>query len=196
MIETIDFKDLFVELGLDPTDHSGNLTCPFCGKKSFTPYRDNGVARCHACDWSGNAINLYAKVKGVDTKETYADLLALYNAKAIKLKPKTRKEAVEQLASDLDFLAWARLHFAFYKSERMGAAHYQKKSGYSRSHFTKVMNGQFDKVSRKAWNEIVLLLRQAINVGQLKKDMGLKSAYWKGRIEGDGQLRESVSRFQ
>lgn len=196
MFESIDFNDLFAELGLDPTAHSGNLACPFCGKKSFTPYRDNGVARCHACGWSGNAINLFAQVKGVDNKEAFAALVGLYDAKTIKLKPKTRKEAVEQLASDLDFLAWVRLHFAFYKSERMGAAYYQKKSGYSRSHFTKVLNGQFDKVSRKAWSEIVLMLRQSINVGQLRKDMGLKSAYWKDRIQTDDQLRESVSRYQ
>ncbi|BDQ38863.1 hypothetical protein SYK_32230 [Pseudodesulfovibrio nedwellii] len=58
------------------------------------------------------------------------------------------------------------------------------------------MNGQFDKVSRKAWNEIVMMLRQSINLGQLKKDMGRRSAYWVEHIGSDGQLRESVSKFQ
>lgn len=196
MTESINFKDLFVELGLDPMTKGGNHICPFCDKTAFTPYSDNGVARCHACGWAGNAINLYAKARDVDTQEAFAELVKLYGQGRIKLKAKTRTEAITKLASDLEFLAWVRASFAFYKSERMGAAHYQRKSGYSRSHFTKVLNGQPDKVSRKAWNEIVLLLRQAINLGQLKRDMGMGDKYWKDRIMGEDQLKECVARYQ
>jgi hypothetical protein len=57
------------------------------------------------------------------------------------------------------------------------------------------MNGQYDKVSRKAWNEIVLFLRHSIDVEQINRDLEMKSGYWKGRIEDDGQLRESVAKF-
>jgi len=196
MLDCIDYQDLFAELDLDATTHGGNHVCPFCGKESFTPYRDNGVARCHSCGWAGNAISLVAQIKGVDNDKAFATLVEMYNLERIALKSKTRKEAVDQLANELEFLAWVRLHFAFYKSERLGPSHYQRKSGYSRSHFTKVLNGQFDKVSRKAWSEIVLMLRQSINVGQLKKDMEMRSAYWKERIGSDGLLKESVSKFQ
>ncbi|BDQ38862.1 hypothetical protein SYK_32220 [Pseudodesulfovibrio nedwellii] len=129
MLETIDYQSLFAELGLDAATHNGNHVCPFCGMKAFTPYRDNGVARCHSCGWGGNAINLVAKVKSVDNDEAFAALVKMYNLKLIALKPKTRKDAIGQLANDLDFLASVRLHFAFYKSERMGAAHYQRRSG-------------------------------------------------------------------
>ena len=154
------------------------------------------MTHCHSCKWSGNTISFYAKVKGLEYKQAFAALIDLYNLKRIKPKRKTRQEAVNGLASDLDLLAWVRIYFAFYKSDRMNPAYYQKKSGYSRSHFTKVLNGQFDKVSRKAWNEIVLMLRHAIKVGSLKKDIGMKSGYWKERIGSDGQLRESVSKYQ
>jgi hypothetical protein len=151
MFETINYQDLFIELGLDPIAKSGNLVCPFCNKRAFTPY-DNGQAHCHACSWHGNAIMLWAEAKRIGRKEAFAELAELYHLKRIKVKKRTRIEALKSLASDLDFLAWARIYFAFYKSERTSAARLQEESGYSRSHFTKVMNGQFDMVSRKAWD--------------------------------------------
>ncbi|WP_272700881.1 hypothetical protein [Desulfovibrio sp. Fe33] len=195
MFETINYQDLFVELSLDPIAKSGNLVCPFCGERAFTPY-DNGQVHCHACSWHGNAIMLWAKVKGIDNKTAYAELAELYKLNRIKAKKRTRSEALKSLANDLDFLAWARLYFAFYKSDRISPARLQEASGYSRSHFTKVMNGQFDKVSRKAWDEIVLLLKQSINPDELRKDMGMKSGYWKERIQQDAVLKECVSKFQ
>jgi Cft2 family RNA processing exonuclease len=195
MFETINYQDLFIELGLDPIAKSGNLVCPFCNKRAFTPY-DNGQAHCHACSWHGNAIMLWAEAKRIGRKEAFAELAELYHLKRIKVKKRTRIEALKSLASDLDFLAWARIYFAFYKSERTSAARLQEESGYSRSHFTKVMNGQFDMVSRKAWDAIVLLLRQSIKPDELRKDMGMKSGYWIERIKQDEILRERVSKFQ
>jgi hypothetical protein len=195
MFETINYQDLFVELSLDPIAKSGNLVCPFCNKRAFTPY-DNGQAHCHACSWHGNAIMLWAEAKRIGRKEAFAELAELYKLNRIKAKKRTRSEALKSLASDLDFLAWARIYFAFYKSERTSAARLQEESGYSRSHFTKVMNGQFDMVSRKAWDAIVLLLRQSIKPDELRKDMGMKSGYWIERIKQDEILRERVSKFQ
>ena len=194
MIEAINYQDIFIELDLEPTTHSGNLTCPFCNKESFSTY-DNGQAHCHACSWHGNSVKLWAEVKGIDRTTAFKELAELFGHDRIKPRAKSRKEAIDGLSHDLDFLARVRVHFAFYKTHKMGPSHYQRQCGYSQSHFTKVMNGQYDKVSRKAWNEIVLFLRHSIDVEQINRDLEMKSGYWKGRIEDDGQLRESVAKF-
>ncbi|SOB59849.1 conserved protein of unknown function [Pseudodesulfovibrio profundus] len=194
MLESINFQELFADLGLDSTIKGGNLVCPFCGKHAFRGYHDNGVARCHACEWAGNAINLVKEVEGVDSvkaAEAYANLIHIEDNERHSLNKATRK-----LADDRDFLAQARAYFAFYKSARMGAPYYQQQSGYSRSHFTKVLNGQPDKVSAKSWKEIVAFLRRTINVGQLRKDMMMGSQYWKECIKDEALLRESVDKFR
>ncbi|CCH48356.1 hypothetical protein [Pseudodesulfovibrio piezophilus] len=194
MLESIDFKALFADLGLDSTTKGGNLVCPFCGKHAFREYRDNGVARCHACNWAGNAINLVDQVEGVDEIKILATRMHLCDIE--HSKQRSWNEAFRKLADDLDFLAQVRAYFAFYKSDRMGAPYYQQQSGYSRSYFAKVLNGNLDKVSAKSWKEIVAFLRKAINVGQLRKDMMMGSKYWKETIKDKALLRESVDKFR
>lgn len=194
MLESIDFKELFADLGLDSTIKGGNLVCPFCGKHAFREYRDNGVARCHACEWAGNAINLVDQVAGVDEIKILATRVHLSDIQ--HNKQRSWNETACKLAKDLDFLAQVRAYFAFYKSDRMSAPYYQQQSGYSRSHFTKVLNGNFDKVSTTSWREIVAFLRKVINVDQLRKDMMMGSQYWKESVKDKALLRESVDKFR
>lgn len=194
MLEDINFQELFADLGLDSTVKGGNLVCPFCGKHAFREYHDNGVARCHACGWAGNAINLVDQVEGGD--EIKVALLRMDLSRIKDAAQRSWNEAIRKLAKDLDFLAQVRAYFAFYKSDRMSPSYYQNQCGYSRSHFTKVLNGNFDKVSAKSWKEIVAFLRKAINVGQLRKDMMMGSKYWKDTIKDKALLRESVDKFR
>ncbi|XXJ18874.1 hypothetical protein ACR42D_04815 [Desulfovibrio caledoniensis] len=195
MLNDVNFQELFADLGLNSTTRGGNLVCPFCGETAFRPYSDNGVARCHACTWSGNAINLVKQVDGVDSDKVLATLMDLYDHEH-NASRRTWNDTARKLAKDLDFLAQARAYFAFYKSDRMGTSYYQNQCGYSRSHFTKVLNGQFEKVSPKAWNEIVAFLRRALNVGQLRKDMMMGSGYWMECIKDKELLRERVDKFR
>jgi hypothetical protein len=194
-MDVIDFRSLFGELGLDIKTHSGNLRCPHCARKAFKPYPD-GRAHCHACAWHGDAIQLYADVKEIDRNQAYAKLAELYNLGKVKVKPKTRDEAMVGLACDLEYLAWCRMYFAFYQDSRAGISHYQKKSGYSQAQVSKILNGRFDQVSRKAWNSVVNMLRKDINVDALKRDIKEQTGYWRNRIEKDEVLRDSVSKHQ
>jgi len=194
MLNDINFQELFADLGLDSTIKGGNLVCPFCGKHALREYRDNGVARCHACKWAGNAINLVDQVENVDEIKILTTRMHLSDIESGIQR--SWNEAFRKLADDLAFLAQVRTYFAFYKSDRMSAPYYQRQSGYSRSHFTKILNGNLDKVSVKSWKEIVEFLRKAINVGQLRKDMMMGSQYWKEIIKDKALLRESVDKFK
>ncbi|EGB16349.1 hypothetical protein DND132_3146 [Pseudodesulfovibrio mercurii] len=194
MLNDINFQELFTDLGLDSTVKGGNLVCPFCGKHAFREYHDNGVARCHACGWAGNAINLVEQVEGVD--EVKVILMRMHLSDVESDARRSWYEAIRKLAKDLDFLAQARAYFAFYKSDRMGASYYQNQCGYSRSHFSRVLNGQFERVSPKAWNEIVAFLRRSLNVDQLRKDMMTGSTYWLEDIKDKELLRECVNKFR
>ena len=54
-------------------------SCPFCGdhgpgKHHLSMNTDMDVFRCNLCAASGNSVTLYAKLKGVSTKEAYRDL--------------------------------------------------------------------------------------------------------------------------
>ena len=194
-MDSIDFRDLFVEQDLDATLHGGNFRCPFCGTKAFKAY-DDGRAHCHHCEWHGDAVALYSALKDVDRQQAYTALAELYGLGRIKPKTKTLAEARKGLVDDLEFLAWCRLYFAFYKNQRSGLEHYQRRSGFSRPQFSKVLNGRFDLVSRKAWNQVVLALRQSLNIGQLKRDLENSAEFWGRKIREEESLREAVSKFQ
>ncbi|MGE4339850.1 MAG: hypothetical protein AB7E55_28370, partial [Pigmentiphaga sp.] len=191
----IDFAELFSELGLPADARSGNLCCPFCGKRAFKPY-DDGRAHCHACAWHGNAVRLYAEIKDIDRDTAFAELAELYNLKRIKPRRKTLAEARKALAADLDFLAWCRMYFAYYGGLRHGITHYVVRTRFSRPLLSKVLNGRFDLVSREAWHEVILMLRQGINIGAFRKDLDRKAAAWDEHIGEEAGLRESVVKFQ
>ena len=57
-------------------------SCPFCGdhgpgKHHLSMNTDMDVFRCNLCAASGNSVTLYAKLKGVSTKEAYRDLTGI-----------------------------------------------------------------------------------------------------------------------
>jgi transposase-like protein len=53
--------------------------CPFCasGQRKLTASlnTDKGLFHCHRCGEGLNAVTLYAKVYGTDTKDAYKELL-------------------------------------------------------------------------------------------------------------------------
>lgn len=194
MADSIDFKDLFIELNLDPIPHSGNLTCPFCDKKAFKPY-DDGRAHCHNCNWHGDAVQLYADLKGKSRQDAYTTLAELYGLGRIHPAKKTYEQARDSLANDLEFLSWCRMYFAFYRNQRSNMTYYQQKSGLSPAQFSKIVNGQFDLVSRKTWNMVVLMLKQSLDIRAFKSDIKHETGFWKQHISENG-LNEAVGKFQ
>lgn len=193
-MEGIDFQELFFELDLDHSLHGGNLICPFCQKKSFKDYRD-GKAYCHSCKWSGNAIRLYVEMKHVTKQEAYNALVELYKLERIKPKQKTTQEAVDSLSKDLEFLAWCRMHFAFYGSDRIGMRHCQEQAGMSRSQFSKIINGHFDQVSPRSWHTALLILRQTIDIKGFRRDIKEGKLLWERKVVDCG-LIEDAKRYR
>jgi len=54
--------------------------CPFCdkgcgGKLSASINKDKGLFHCFRCGEGHNAVSLYAKINGIDTKAAYMELL-------------------------------------------------------------------------------------------------------------------------
>lgn len=180
--------------GLDMETKRGNLRCPFCSQWAFKDYGD-GKAYCHACKWSGNAIRLYADVESIPYEEARSHLFEAFKLGGIRLKPKSYEETLDSLASDLDFLARARMYFEFYKHRRRNKKYYQDRSGLSRSHFSKVINGDFDKVSKAMWDRSLAFLRQSLDLRQLDADLRKGAAYWKDSIKDEGLL-EHVKKFK
>jgi hypothetical protein len=189
----IDYPELFHQLDLDPTLHSGKMACPFCTKKAFTDYAD-GKAYCHACQWSGDAIQLYAAVKRIDRKEAYAALAELFEHGDIKPKRRTLHEVVESLSRDLEFLAWCRMYFAYHGNDRAGMSHYQSKTGLSRPQFSKVINGHFELVSPRSWNLVLTILRQDIDIKDFRRDLKEGKQPFERKVVDQGLL-ESAKRF-
>lgn len=190
----IDFVDIFNLCGLSGDKQRGNLCCPFCRKWAFTDYGDS-KAHCHACDWSGNAIRLYADLESITYDEARGHLFEEFRGGRIQIRKKTYEEAFSSLAADLDFLARARLYFEFYKHRRRNKRYYQDQSGLSRSHFSKVINGDFDKVSKDIWERSLSFLRQSLDLKQLEADLNKGVAYWKDSMKEDGLL-EHINRFK
>lgn len=79
-----------------------NGKCPICGgRTSFGVSISNQVCHCMKCGFSGNATTLYAKVKGVSTKDAYSDLVKALDAGFTPL-PKKPGEPVESDAPIAD----------------------------------------------------------------------------------------------
>ncbi len=190
----IDFVDIFNLCGLNTDKRRGNLCCPFCRKWSFTDYGD-GKAHCHSCKWSGNAFKLYAALESITYEEAREHLIKEFKIGRIKIRKKTYEEAYDSVASDLDFLARARLYFEFYKHRRRNKKYYQDKLDLSRSHFSKIINGDFDKVSKEMWIKSLSYLRQTLDLKQLEADLNKGVNYWKDSIKEEGLL-EQVNKFK
>lgn len=53
--------------------------CPFCNDRKYRMYlsraRDNATFFCQNCGAKGNAVTLYATLRGIDTQQAYLDLM-------------------------------------------------------------------------------------------------------------------------
>lgn len=87
------------------------------------------------------------------------------------MKNLTFDEAFDDVAEKLQFMATARAYFAFYRNERVAKAEFQKATGLSKSHFSKIINGDIDKVSAWIFNSVYFYLRRYLNFDQLRLDM-------------------------
>lgn len=65
----------------DPTRREIRCRCPFCGngrgELAASINSDKGLFYCFRCDEGYNAVTLYAKIYGIDTKEAYNELLKI-----------------------------------------------------------------------------------------------------------------------
>lgn len=184
MDTTIYFEDVMSLAGFSTHKKSGNMVCPFCGKKSFKAYPDQ-KAQCHnkTCGWHGDALQFYTDHKGISRNEAFKELAVALELKAIKFKQKklTFAEATNALAKDLEFLAWCRMYFAFYNTDRVNQKIYADKSNLSQSAFNKILNGNVSNII--TWKKALNILRIEIPIDKFKKDLALKSRFFKISVD-------------
>lgn len=190
---TIEFTDVLCLVNADIQEKCGNLKCPFCGVQSFKIYRGmNETAKCHnkKCGWNGNALQFYAKYKDITYKDAFKELAESLRLGEIKFSPKiqTYDEALDEFAEDLNFLAWCRMYFAFYRRNITQKTFYEK-AGLSQSAFNKILNGNIgDKIT---WRRTLSILRNDVPINQLKKDMKMGAEFFKIDID-----KAAVSKFR
>ena len=114
----VDFTSVMIHLGLNMKRTSGNYRCPFCQKKSFTVYPDQkGYCHSPTCHWSGDALQLFSDVEKVSRTDAAEALGVVLRENYIQFKEQTCDEAKQELAKDLEFLAWVRMYEGFYPSD-------------------------------------------------------------------------------
>lgn len=146
-MQHIDFLDIFIHCGLDCSEKSGKILCPFCGERAFVVYPD-AKAHCHSCKFSGNAITFCAKVKGLSYEGALAELTEAYKGKRLKLRKRSPEEALKALREDLHYLAMVRMYFGFYTGNRKNKRYYQQISGIPQATFSRIINGDIASVSQ------------------------------------------------
>lgn len=184
MNEYVAFEDVLNNVGEYTQEKSGNIKCPFCKKYSFRIYPDNR-AKCHneGCKWNGDAIQFYADYNNISRNEAFNELGIHLKSGKLKLlsKEQTYHEAKESLAKDLEFLAWCRMYFAFYKNDRVNQQIYAEKSDLSQSAFNKILNGNMGNAT--TWRKTLNVLRQEIDINIFKKDIKKGFHYFYNNID-------------
>jgi len=159
---------------------SGNYQCPFCQKKSFTVYPDEkGYCHSPTCKWSGDALQLFSDVEKVSRTEAAKELGIALEQNYIQLKEQTHDEARQELAKDLEFLAWVRMYEGFYPSERrFDRKVFEEKSGLTKGTLSKIINGQM--VNALTWRKVLAVLRSDLEVPivKLKRDIAAGTKYF------------------
>ena len=192
----VDFESIMTlnSCNTERKSDEGNYKCPFCGHGSFKVY-PNARAYCHTkgCNWKGDAIQFHADFNKITNAEAFKLLNENIKKWNIKLKVLTYDEAMDDVAEKLQFMAMARMYFAFYKDSYFTQTDLQKASGLSKSHFSKAIRGKIDQVSVKNFNLVHAILSRALNFDQMKKEM-FDQDYQKKLIKEEGFL-EQIKKF-
>jgi len=197
MSDTIDFRSVMFHLGLNMKQKSGNYSCPFCFKKSFTVYPDE-KGYCHnpTCKWSGDVLQLVCDVKKISRNEAQKELGVALRENYIQLKEQTYDEAKIELAKDLEFLAWVRMYEGFYPSVgRFTREKLIDKAGITKGTMAKIINGQM--VNALTWRKVLAVLRSDLEkpIERLKKDIALGTRYFEQLLD-DEQRGRDIKKYQ
>lgn len=190
----IDFESIMSLNRCDTEVKYGNHKCPFCNHFSFKIY-PNARAYCHTstCNWSGDAIQFHADINHITNGQAFKILTKELKNKTIRIKHLTHEEALDDVAEKLQFMALARVYFAFYKDKVHFQSDFRKAIGISKSHFSKIINGDIDNVSSWMFNSVYFFLVRKLPLERLKKDL-YDSSYHKSLIKTKGQL-DAVKKF-
>ena len=190
----VDFLSVLIDLGLAKRKRpTGNYDCPFCGRTSLKIYPDK-KGHCHACEWDGDAIKLYQDSQNVSRHQACQDLGVAWATDRIKFTPQTYEEAKEELARDLEFLAWLRMYLAFYdRPDRIDRKMLADKAGISEGELSKTINGRVGNA--KSWRKTLNVLRLDIPLKKFKEDLGLGIKYFEELIESE-KMGSVVKKYQ
>ena len=164
----IDLLSIFIHCCLNKRRKNKKYLCPFCNAWDFELQVDDSTCSCGNCDYSGNSVELYAKLKGIPKHQSFRELTKLLEDGTIWLYKRTRKEAVEKLSKDLEFLSYVRMYWAFYGHNRENQQYHQRNSGIAESPFNRVVNGDIGNVAKEPWNMAIAYLKSQINIDEFK----------------------------
>lgn len=167
----IDLLSIFIHCGLNKRRKNQKYFCPFCNTWNFDLQLDEATCSCGNCDFSGNAVEFYAKVKGIPKYQSFRELNKLREDGTIWLRKRTRQEAVVALSKDLEFLAYVRMYWAFYGHNRENQEFHQLNSGIAKSSFNRVVNGDIGNVAKEPWNLAIVYLKSTIDIEKFKTDL-------------------------
>lgn len=75
-INTAEVLNTLLGLNVPYNKNDVYITCPRCKRKKKLNFRlDRGVFRCNKCDYRGNLTTFYADIRGLSTKDAYAEML-------------------------------------------------------------------------------------------------------------------------
>lgn len=203
----VDFESVMFSLGLIGKRTTGNYQCPICRAKdkTFKVYPDQkGYCHNKKCQWSGDAIQLYADYNRVSRDEAYAELAPALKDGYIKLKAKnsefkeqTYAEAKKAFAKDLEFLAWVRIYERFYPDteRRFNRKIFEKKLGRHKTTLSKIINGKMPNAL--TWRTTLETLRLDLEgpIKELQRKLKLGTKYFEDLIDEE-QRGEDVEKLR
>lgn len=167
----IDLLSIFIHCGLNKRRKNQKYFCPFCNTWNFFLQPDEAECSCGNCGFSGNAVEFYAKLKNIPKHQSFRELTKLREDGIIWLRKRTRKEAIEKLSKDLEFLAYVRMYWAFYGHSRENQEFHQLNSGIAKSSFNRVVNGDIGNVAKEPWNLAIVYLKSTIDIEKFRTDL-------------------------
>lgn len=190
----VDFESVLCFLGVNITKKNGNIRCPFCGKNSFRIYDDTQKGYCHnkSCRFNGNALDFCMKYENCSKDEAYQKLINMLrkNEKSIL---QTYNDAFNELASDLNFLAWVRMYAAFYGNSRFNQKEFCKKLDITTSTFNKILNGNLG--NGLTWRKTLNVLKNEINIDKFKNDLKSGTQFFKNFIN-ENKNEYNIEKFR
>lgn len=173
------FVEVLTLLGKTTKKDGSNYYCPLCDKGALSISAYKNSAKCHACNWFGNPVKMYADCLGIDYDDARDKLLEVLKQQPIKRwkTAATIEEARREIAEDIEFLAWVRMYIAFHDGHR-NKLYYSKRCGVSQAVFTKVIKGQVEQTSYESWKQVIMALKREIDLEKFKRVLNSNSRFY------------------